>query len=67
LRGGQGGVEVRLREVLDAESEQEVVLSEDIDGVLADSGLAAASGTGDQHDLRRLERIEHLLHQRGTR
>jgi hypothetical protein len=36
LRGGQGGVEVRLREFLDAESEQEVVLSEDIDGVLAD-------------------------------
>src|SRR5207247_319808 len=42
LRGGQRGVQMRLREFLDAEAKQEMIQGEHADGVLAHGGFAAA-------------------------
>ena len=63
LRGGQRGVQMRLREFLDAKAKQEMITGEYADGVLAHGRLAAAGRSGHEHDLSVLKRIEGVLHE----
>ena len=63
LRGGQRGVQMRLREFLDAKAKQEMIQGEHADGVLAHGRLAAAGRSHHEHDLSVLERVEDFLHE----
>ena len=61
----QRSVEMRLRELLDAEAEREVRGRKSCDSIFPDRGLAAAGGTRDEDDLNFLERIKNILDKSG--